>query len=126
MHVDKQTQKCVPVQKKRMNNIKVQCRNCSEILCNVSDLAYRAPSYYCISKHFSVSKVTVNYQKSKFNCSNPTCGKELGQFVLFKGLNIQEAFILQIKAIKFEFPDKTIKLYNQWSKIEFEIEKMQS
>ncbi len=119
MH-DKRKVNISTVAKKIANNgILVLCRNCSTVLCNASDIAYREPSYYCICKNFIRTKINTN--GLKYSCSNVTCCQELGVYVIFKGSLVKEGYILQIKSIKFKYPNGKIESYNQWSKVPFEV-----
>jgi hypothetical protein len=102
------------------NGIFILCKDCSEVLCQASELRYREPSYICASENFE-KKIKVDYTAARFYCRNKSCERELGKTLIFAKGKKREAFIVDIKGVKFIFHGKTIESYSKWSKIPFNV-----
>jgi superfamily II DNA/RNA helicase len=93
--------------------VKILCRDCGRIVCNGSEIRNREAIYVCEQ---SVIDTRVKVVEKKFYCS--VCKRELGKLLDFK--NSKSLFIIDIKGVKFEMPDRSvgIQVISKWSKVD--------
>lgn len=116
----------ISVDNKKKQNPKqyeVHCRECGVRLFNASEIRYREPSYYCMSKEFALNSIRLDEETKKFYCVKESCGKELGrQIMLRRG---DPLHMIEIKGIKFAKKGHTstqFEVYSKWNKVTLEMQ----
>lgn len=98
------------------SKIDIFCRDCGTFLFNGDNLRFREPSYYCTCQNFIKSLSRIDTSKKIFYCCVKSCERVLGKIVPIRN-RLVPYFMIDIKAIKFRWPDNKIKLFSKWNKL---------